>query len=74
MALDRARPYGESIGRGSKHKYLQDGKFFDINGAEIGEDGQLVVKSPKSPAPAKAATKVAEPEPLNEQAAAQLKA
>ncbi len=74
MALDRARPYGESIGRGSNHKYIQDGKHFDVNGDEVTQDGQPVVKSAKVAAPAKVAAKVAEPEPLNEQAAAQLKA
>jgi len=70
MGLDRSRHFGESIPP-THHKYIQDGKFFDVDGNEVTVDGrpaavkQVKVDKAEKPAPA------AEADP---EVAAQLKA
>ena len=74
MALDFSKPYGTSIERGSKHKYIQDGKHFDVDGNEVTRDGKPVVTA-KAPVAQKVAP-VAEVQAvgkMDSQAAAQLK-
>lgn len=73
MALDLARPYGTSIERGSKHKYIQDGKHFDVDGNEVTRDG-VAVKQPKAQAaPVAKTAEVRAVGKMDPQAAAQLK-
>lgn len=63
MGLDRSKHFGESLPGSAKsgHKYVQDGKFFDVNGEEVTEDGRPVAaKQSANIKQAKAAPAVAD--------------
>lgn len=42
--FDKSKPYGECHGVNCKFKYIQDKKFYLVDGTEVNEDGSLVKK------------------------------
>ncbi len=69
IKLDRARPFGEVIGD-LPYRYEQDGKFFDVRGNQVTEEGAAVGSPP--PKAAKASKQAAVAPLETDQVAAQL--